>query len=85
VYKTIHVLKDLGMVQEVVLPDGDTRFDSYAEPHLNMVCLRCGTVFDFDNRDAPLTVARLAGKVGFKVTRRNLDVYGICKTCRGKL
>ena len=84
VYKTLGVLKDLNLIQEVDLPQGQARFDSYMKPHVNLVCLRCGSIRDFDDPTAREIVARIAAKAEFTPTAQRLDVYGICKTCQAR-
>ena len=39
VYKTLQVLKELGLIQELNFPQGQTRFDCYMKPHINLDCL----------------------------------------------
>jgi Fur family peroxide stress response transcriptional regulator len=82
VYKTLQVLKQLGMLQELNLAQSQARFDSYMKPHVNLVCLRCGNIRDFDDPIAREIVARIAATAEFTLTGQRLDIYGICKTCR---
>jgi Fur family peroxide stress response transcriptional regulator len=84
VYKTLHVLKELRLLQELSLPQRQTRFDSYVKPHLNLVCLQCGNIRDVDHRRIQEIVAGVAGRAGFTVTGQRLDMYGICKRCGGR-
>lgn len=82
VYKTLQILAELGLIQELDFPKSQARFDSYVEPHINLVCLRCGNIRDMDDSAAREMVARIAAAAGFTWTGQRLDVYGICKTCR---
>ena len=50
VYKTLHVLKELRLVQELAFSKGENRFDSNMEPHLNVTCLQCGKVIDVNDQ-----------------------------------
>jgi len=84
VYKTLGVLSDLGLVQELPFEHGETRFDSYAEPHVNLVCRRCGNVSDLEQRLAREIVARVAATARFTPTGQRLDVYGLCQRCGRK-
>ena len=85
VYKTLQILKEHGLVQELDLPESQARFDSYTEPHINLVCLQCGNIQDFDDNAAREIVERLAAKAEFTRTGQRLDIYGICKTCLGRI
>jgi Fur family peroxide stress response transcriptional regulator len=84
VYKTLQILQQLDMLQELDFPQAQARFDSYMKPHVNLVCLRCGKIRDFDDPTAREIVARIAATAEFTMTGQRLDIYGICKTCRAR-
>jgi len=81
VYKTLQILTEHGIVQELDFPESQARFDSYVEPHVNLVCLRCGNIQDLDDPAAREMVARITTKTEFTRTGQRLDIYGICKRC----
>jgi Fur family peroxide stress response transcriptional regulator len=82
VYKTLQILKELGLVQELNFPQGQTRFDCYMKPHINLVCLRCGNIMDLDGLTAQEIVGRVASAAKFTVTGQRLDLYGVCEKCK---
>jgi Fur family peroxide stress response transcriptional regulator len=84
VYKTLKILTEHGLVQELDLPQSQARFDSYVEPHINLVCMQCGNIQDFDDSAAREMVERVAAKAEFTRTGQRLDIYGVCKTCRSR-
>jgi Fur family peroxide stress response transcriptional regulator len=81
VYKTLQVLRELGLIQELNFLQGQTRFDSYTQPHINLVCLRCGNIRDLDDPTAREMVARAAAATKFTATGQRFDIYGICQRC----
>jgi Fur family peroxide stress response transcriptional regulator len=81
VYKTLEVLKELQKVQELNFPHGQTRFDPRMQPHINLVCLRCGTITDLDDLAAREIVEKVAFTTKFATTGQRLDIYGICQKC----
>jgi Fur family peroxide stress response transcriptional regulator len=81
IYKTLHVLKELRLVQELPFVEGETRFDSYIEPHANLVCRGCGNISDIDDPMTREMVARVAARAGFTLNGQRLDIYGICQRC----
>ncbi len=85
VYNTLQVLKELHLVQELVFVQGETRFDSNVDPHVNVVCLHCGTVSDVDDRATREVVARATSTVRFTVTGQRFDIYGICDKCARRI
>ena len=84
VYKTLQILREHGLIQELGLPESQARFDSNVEPHINLVCLRCDNIQDWNDPAAREMVARITAKAKFTLTGQRLDIYGICKTCYAK-
>jgi len=81
VYKTLQVLRDLDMVQELNFPIGQARFDSYMKPHINLICIQCGNITDLDDLTAREIANRVAAATEFKPNGQRIDVYGICQKC----
>jgi Fur family peroxide stress response transcriptional regulator len=81
VYKTVRSLTEQGLIQELALPENQARFDSYMKPHINLVCLRCGNIQDFDDNAAREMLERVTAKAEFTRTGQRVDIYGMCKTC----
>ena len=81
VYKTLQVLKNLDLIQEINLPQGQARFDSYMEPHINLVCLQCGSILDLDDASAIELTGRIAAATKFRPKGQRIDIFGTCKRC----
>jgi Fur family peroxide stress response transcriptional regulator len=81
VYKTIKILKEVGLVQELNIPRDQTRFDSAIDPHINLVCLNCGRIFDAENSDVQGIVDLVSEEENFAATGHRFDIYGICQSC----
>jgi Fur family peroxide stress response transcriptional regulator len=84
VYKTLEVLKEIGLVQELTFAQDQTRFDPYLEPHINLVCTRCGTIQDIEDTAVHELIKRVAAAARFTPSSQRLDVYGICEKCSSK-
>ena len=84
VYKTLQILTELHLVQELAFPNEENRFDSFVEPHLNVVCVRCGEVIDINDSSTREIVLRAAAKTRYTVTEQRFDIYGICQKCKGR-
>jgi Fur family peroxide stress response transcriptional regulator len=82
VYKTLEVLKELNLVQEINFSTGQARFDSYMTPHINLVCLKCGSITDLDDTTLIEVIAKVTLSTKFKPTGQRVDIYGICQKCR---
>jgi Fur family peroxide stress response transcriptional regulator len=83
VYKTLEVLRDLDLVQEIGFPNRQARFDSYVNPHINLICLKCGSITDLDDVTVKEITRKVAAVTKFKPIGRRVDVYGICQKCSG--
>jgi Fur family peroxide stress response transcriptional regulator len=81
VYKTLQVLRELRLIQELTYQQGETRFDSNVAPHINVICLRCGSVRDIEDRVVREVTARASSRARFVVTGQRFDIYGLCERC----
>jgi Fur family peroxide stress response transcriptional regulator len=81
VYKTLRVLRELRMVQELAFAEGETRFDSKMDPHANLVCRECGNISDVDDHVTQELITRVAARARFTLVGQRLDIYGLCEKC----
>jgi Fur family peroxide stress response transcriptional regulator len=81
VYKTLKVLEELDLIQELNFPQGQARFDSYMKPHINLVCLQCGNIKDLDGLTTREILEKVAAVAEFAATGQRLDIYGVCQKC----
>ena len=83
VYKTLEVLRDLDLVQEINFPKGQARFDPNMNSHINLICSKCGHITDLDDVTVEEITRKVAEAAEFKPTGQRMDVYGICRKCSG--
>jgi Fur family transcriptional regulator, peroxide stress response regulator len=81
VYKTLEVLRELNLVQELNFPKGHARFDSYIKPHVNLICQVCGSIKDIDDPTAREITHKVSESTNFKPNGQRIDVYGTCLNC----
>jgi len=81
VYKTLQLLKNLDLIQELNLPQGQARFDSYTKPHINLICLRCGSILDLDDTSAIELTRRVVAATKFRLKGQRIDIFGTCRRC----
>ena len=82
VYNNIKVLIDEGVVSEIkVRNDTTTYFDFMGHEHLNVVCEKCGRIADVEI-DVPDLREEAASKSGYRITKTQMTVYGICPDCQ---
>ena len=82
VYKTVKILQEAGLIQELNYPKDQTRFDSFMEPHINLLCLSCGNVKDAKNSCIQEMVAQVSADENFVAAGLRFDIYGVCQSCR---
>ncbi len=84
VYKTLQILKEVGLVQEMNLPRKETRFDPDMEPHIHLVCLHCGSIRDLKDPAAKEIMAKAVAAEKFAAKGQSFEIYGICQSCEIK-
>ena len=81
VYNCLDALVTSGLVKQVNLDRGATRFCPNMHEHCHFYCESCGGVYDID-----LTRARpeIPMPRGFKATQLELSIRGLCPDCAVK-
>jgi Fur family ferric uptake transcriptional regulator len=87
VYRTIELFERLGVIQR--LQQGwKYRLelsDQFADHHHHLTCTSCGASYSFDEPDfLSNTIASLAKKHNFIVDGHQLEITGLCATCRAR-
>jgi Fur family peroxide stress response transcriptional regulator len=81
VYKTIHVLRDIGLVQELCSINVEGRMDTKMEPHINLICQVCGSIYDLRDDPFQKEASELAKGTGILDSVQRVDVLGLCPGC----
>ena len=81
VYNCLDALVKCGLVRQVQLERGATRFCQNMEKHCHYYCDECGTVFDVALTGNSAVVPR---PKGFKIDRYEIAVHGLCAGCATK-
>ena len=83
VYRTLHLLKKLGVVTEVAI--GDRLHYELTEPggrHHHMVCRTCGGAFNLSPHYLEEFRHTLNREFGFEPDLDNFAVTGVCASCQ---
>lgn len=82
VYRTLWMLRDLGLVTTLGLHGDSVRFDVNLHRHHHYVCVRCGAIHDFESMDLNgLHVPDSVKELG-SVVHAQVEVRGICARCQ---
>ncbi|MBE6367579.1 MAG: transcriptional repressor [Lentisphaerae bacterium] len=82
VYNTVKRLVLAGAIQEVIIEDGELRFDANIKSHAHFKCMECGKVYDLFPPEGVAPVEKIHGLPdGFQVTQIHLCCRGRCQSC----
>jgi Fe2+ or Zn2+ uptake regulation protein len=83
VYRTLAVLKEMGLVEDHSLGEDHAHFEAAPEtPHYHFTCQKCGRVIEFDAPQVKQVVQALSKREGLQVTDVHLFLSGYCAECR---
>jgi Fur family ferric uptake transcriptional regulator len=87
VYRTLHTLKTMGLIDELDLMhvSGDRHFYEVrpSEFHIHLVCMRCGAVAEPGGPFWQELKLRVQQETGFRPEVVRLEMGGTCVNCQG--
>lgn len=83
VYRNVMLLKSLGEVLEIGLPDGGNRYDGNKPyPHPHVICVQCKSVIDPELDKLKDLTEEVTRETGYRILTHRLDFFGICENCQ---
>ncbi len=83
VYRTLALLKEIGLVEEHRLGEGHAHFEAVqSSPHYHFTCLGCGRVIEFDAPQVMEVARALGEREGVEITTTHLFFSGYCPQCQ---
>lgn len=83
VYRTLDVLKDVGIVAETDLGSGRRQFELIgAGQHHHLVCEHCGHTIQVDGEILRPIRDQLNADYGFDARLDHFAIFGTCRACR---
>src|ERR1700685_4421542 len=86
VYRTIALLKDRGLIDELDLMhlQGEKHYYEAKtnRDHCHMACFRCGAIMEYTSPAFERVKQDMAQQSGFQIRGVRLEVGGFCKRCR---
>lgn len=82
IYYTLNMLKREGLIKEIEFYDKANRYDSNILDHLNLICLKCGKIDDFEDISVS-SLKEIENKTGFRPEIMRFEFYGYCNECKG--
>ena len=82
VYRTLELLKRLGLVTETDLGNGHVRYHPVEKGHHHhLVCEKCGTIIDIDESTLARLQDVLLHRYNFSARLSHLAIFGRCVNC----
>jgi Fur family transcriptional regulator, ferric uptake regulator len=84
VYRTIHVMVNLGLLRELELAEGRKYYElnaPFLSQHHHLVCVQCGAVTEFEENMMAQVGASQAEIRGYALLDCQFTVYGVCPRC----
>ncbi|HSJ57877.1 MAG TPA: transcriptional repressor [Anaerolineae bacterium] len=83
VYRTLAVLKEIGLVRELHLDCEQHHYElDGKDEHSHLVCQVCGRVIEVESTAFARVAQTVAQMYGFEVTDAQVELAGYCDRCR---
>ena len=86
VYRSMHLLEEMGMVKRFHFGRGGARFELLEEGddghHHHLVCVECSQVVEIEDCFPTELERRIARRNGFKSVTHHLEFFGVCPACQ---
>ena len=82
VYQTLHLLTEIGLLQELGFNGGNFRYDPNNSPHLNIVCKTCGKIQDYESEKVKKFLSQIAKELKCTLIGQHLEIYTCCDQCK---
>jgi len=80
VYRTLELFLKLDIIKKVWFGN-QSKYelsDDFQDHHHHLVCERCGLITKIDSKDLEKTLFKLTKKAGYKHTRHQVEIIGLC-------
>jgi len=86
VYRTMRVICDCDLAEEVDFGDGVKRFEHkfHRQHHHHLVCIKCGRVIEVRSGKIESLQKKLAKQHNFAATKDTMKIFGLCSKCKNK-
>lgn len=82
VYKTMEILKEIGLVKVLNAGEDSFRYDADTSNHPHVRCIECGQVEDVENIDSTDFVKQVSRGTAYQLMGQQFYFHGICPACQ---
>ncbi|MGK9169436.1 transcriptional repressor [Inquilinus limosus] len=76
VYRTLHLLDELNLVQRHDFNENYSRFEVNLEHHHHLIDLETGEVIEFKDQELEALKEKIARRLGYELVDHRLELYG---------
>ena len=84
VYNVLNALVERGLIVQLHVDDGASRYDLRTDHHDHALCVDCGALVDVTAPRRGRAARRVAAETGFSLHRQHTQFYGLCPSCNAK-
>ncbi len=84
VYKTLKVLVDVNLIQEINVGEGNFRYDGKPNAHPHISCILCSKVDDIESIKFDALNDSVKDYTDYSVLSNQIYFYGICPRCKAE-
>ncbi len=83
VYRTLKLFVEAGIAREMVLSDGQSRYEHQleGEHHDHLICTGCSSIVEFEDATIEQLQLEIARRYGYRLTSHKMQLYGLCPDC----
>ena len=82
VYKNIESMQEAGLLIEVPVIGGKSKYEITKEDHVHLICQHCGKIIDKPITDDIIAViGKMSDTNGFEHQNSSINLYGVCDDC----
>lgn len=82
VYRTLLLLKECGLAHQRHFGEGQSLFENSGAHHDHMICIKCGSITEFEDDRIEKLQEDIAKKTKFKIVSHKHEIYGACAKCQ---
>ncbi|MCI5968116.1 Fur family transcriptional regulator [Helicobacter sp.] len=82
VYKNLTFMQEARIIDEVKLPNQKQRYELVKNPHIHLVCEKCGSITDMEMEHLEAFKKECAKKSHYTIRESSIAMFGICPHCQ---
>lgn len=83
VYRALSFLEDVELISSIAFGSDGKKYESNTkEHHDHMICISCGKIIEFLDKQIEERQEIIAKENNFKITNHSMQLYGYCEDCQ---